>query len=121
MPKFMSLGEAETKRQQAIEFMERLGGDADKFREMDAAEYAESRGAELLENPSRRPKDMTKTDLAETLDQLADGLEEALDPELTRSEIVAKVKQLASIASGEDEDEDQDEDQDEAGDEDDDE
>jgi hypothetical protein len=97
----MTLGEAESKRQKAIEFLERIGGDADRFREMDAADYAESKGAELLQNPRRRSSSVTKSEIAETLDQLADGLEEALDPELTREELVAKVKDLADIAAGE--------------------
>jgi hypothetical protein len=44
----MTEGEAETKRQRAIEFLERIGGDADKFRDMDAAEYAAYKDAELL-------------------------------------------------------------------------
>jgi hypothetical protein len=60
MPKFMTLSEAETKRQRAIEFLERIGGDADKFREMDTAEYAASKGAELLQNPYRRTMKVTK-------------------------------------------------------------
>jgi hypothetical protein len=97
----MTEAEAETKRQQAIAFMERIGGDPDKFREMDAAEYAASKGAELLENPHERLIKMTKSEMTETLDQLSEGLEEALDPELTREELVAKVKELADVASGE--------------------
>jgi len=111
----MTLGEAETKRQKAIDFMERVGGDADKFRDMDAAEYAASRGAEILQNPSMRLGGMTKSELAETLDQLADGLEEALDPELTREELVSKVKELAEVASGEGEDEEELEEDDDQG------
>jgi len=107
MPRFMSESEAETKRQRAIEFLDRIGGDADKFRDMDAAEYAASKGAELLQNPSMRIFTMTKSELAETLDQLADGLEEALDPELSREELIAKVKDLADIATGESDDEEE--------------
>jgi hypothetical protein len=98
--KFLSAGEAETKRQKAIDFMERIGGDADRFREMDAAAYAESKGAELL-NPSRRKTTMTKAELDSLVDEIADGLDEALDPSLTREELVDKVKELASLASGE--------------------
>jgi hypothetical protein len=93
--------EAEAKRQKAIDLLERIGGDANKFREMDAAEYAASKGSELLPNPNERITKMTNSELAETIDLLQDGLEEALDPELTREELVAKVKNLADIASGE--------------------
>jgi hypothetical protein len=103
----MSEAEAETKRQKAIEFLERIGGDAEKFRDMDAEEYAASKGAELLSNPLRKRTKVTKTELLETLDELSDGLGEALDPELTREELVAKVKDLADIATG-DSDEDDD-------------
>jgi len=46
--------------------------------------------------------------MSDTLDQIADLAEEALDPELSREEVVAKVKQLADLAAGEDEDEDDD-------------
>jgi hypothetical protein len=96
----MTEGEAETKRQKAINFLDRIGGDADKFRAMDAAEYAESKGAELL-NPAQRKTTMTKAELDGLVDEIADGLEEALDPSLTREELVDKVKELANLASGE--------------------
>jgi hypothetical protein len=98
--KVMHEAEAETKRQKAIEFLERIGGDAEKFREMDAAAYAESKGAELL-NPSKRKTSMTKKELDSLVDEIADGLDEALDPSLTREELVDKVKELANLASGE--------------------
>jgi len=102
----MSEGEAETKREKAIQFLDHVGGDANRFRNMDAAEYAASKGAELLPNPTRS-RTMTKLELADTLDQLADGLEDALDPELTREELVAAVKDLADIAAGENGDADE--------------
>ena len=48
----------------------------------------------------------TKVELAERIDDIEDLLEEALDPELTREELVSKVKEIQSVASGEaDEDE----------------
>ncbi len=49
----------------------------------------------------------TKADLTDTLDQIADLAEEALDPELSREEVVGKVKELADLASGEAEEEDE--------------
>ena len=104
----MSEGEAETKRHKAIEFLERIGGDADKFREMDAVQYAESKGAQLL-NPSKGKTTMTKAELDGLVEELADGLEEALDPELTREELVVKVKELANLASGEEPEEEEEE------------
>ena len=52
--KFLSPGGAETKRQQAIEFLHRIGKDdeAEQFEAMSPQEYAEHKGAELLENPT---------------------------------------------------------------------
>ena len=43
----------------------------------------------------------TKADLTDTISEIADLAEEALDPELSREEVVAKVKELADLASGE--------------------
>lgn len=108
--KFMSQSEAENKRLKAVEFLERIGGDADKFRDMDAAEYAASKGAELLPNPStRRITIMTKSEMAETLDQIEDGLAEALDPILSREQLVAKVQELQDLVSGDADETDEDE------------
>ena len=44
---------------------------------------------------------MTKAELDGLVEELADGLDEALDPSLTREELVDKVKELANLASGE--------------------
>jgi hypothetical protein len=56
----------------------------------------------------------TKAELVKTLSEIADLAEEALDPELSREEVVGKVKQLADLANGEsDGDEDDDESDDE--------
>lgn len=48
---------------------------------------------------------MTKTELEETLDNVESLVDEALDPELSREELVAKVKEISELVSGE-EDED---------------
>jgi hypothetical protein len=105
----MSLSEAESKRRKAVEFLRRIGKDedADRFEAMTPEEYAEHKGAELLQNPKGiRRKDMaretgpTKAELSDLLDEISDLAEEALDPELTREELVAKVKELADVASG---------------------
>jgi hypothetical protein len=47
--------------------------------------------------------------LSDTLDEITDLLDEALDPELSREELVAKVKEIAAVASGEAEEEDEEE------------
>ena len=48
--------EAESKRLKAIEFLRRIGNDddADRFEDMSPEEYAEHKGAQLLENPHRQ-------------------------------------------------------------------
>ena len=102
--------QAEQKRLQAIEFLQRVGGDSSKFEDMDATEYAEHRGAQLL-NPTTRRITMTKSELDALVDEIADGLEECLDPSLTRDQVIEKVQELSDLATGEtpeenDEDED---------------
>jgi hypothetical protein len=71
-------------------------------------QYAAHRRAELMANPyTRRYRIMaqeagpTKADLADRIDDIEDLLEEALDPELTREELVSKVKEIQTVASGE--------------------
>ncbi len=95
----MTEAEAESKRLKAVDFLEKVGGDSAKFADMDAREYAATKGAELL-NPSRN-NTMTKQELDELVDTLADGLEECLDPSLTREEVISKVQELSDLASGE--------------------
>ena len=43
----------------------------------------------------------TKAELADRIDDIEDLLEEALDPELNREELVSKVKEIQTVASGE--------------------
>src|SRR5262249_48441886 len=104
--KFMTEGEAETKRQRAIEFLRRIGqdDDADRFEAMDAAGYAEHKGAELLENPhvKRRkgmPRGKSKAELEAELDEAQDYIEQ----------LEGKLDDIAGIAADEDaEEEDED-------------
>lgn len=111
--------QAEIKKDQAAGFMDRIGEPdrAQEFRRMSVEEYAEHRGITLTPNPLRRRRIMsqtagpTKAELADTLDEVSELLEDALDPELTREELVAKVKEIADVASGEAEDEIDDDDE----------
>jgi hypothetical protein len=50
----------------------------------------------------------TKAELTERIDDIEDLLEEALDPELTREQLVSKVKEIQTVASGEAEEDDPD-------------
>lgn len=102
----MTLGEAEAKRQKAVDFLRRIGNDdlADKFDAMTPEEYAEHKGAELLQNsnPQRRYSVMavgkTKTDLQTELDEANDYIEE----------LESKLDDIVGIAADEVEAEDND-------------
>lgn len=52
----------------------------------------------------------TKADLEEILSEIADLADEGLDPENTREEVVAKLKEIADLASGDDGEDDEEED-----------
>jgi len=58
----------------------------------------------------------TKSELQDTLEEVCDLLDEALDPELSREDVIAKVKEAYNLASGEgdqdEEDGEEDDDQD---------
>src|SRR5215471_18934601 len=99
----MTEGEAETKRRKAVEFLRRIGNDeaADEFEDMAAAEYAEHKGVELLDNPHRRKTmarvSKSKAELEAELDEAQDYIEE----------LEAKLDDIAGIAADEDEEEDE--------------
>jgi hypothetical protein len=57
--------------------------------------------------PTRSGQGPTKADLEAALDQVADTLDEALDPRLSREEVVEKLAELRDqIAPDDDDDED---------------
>src|SRR5438270_11207003 len=94
--KYMSPGEAETKRQKAVEFLHRIGNDdlANEFDAMDAREYAEHKGAALIENPKRRSsmarRTKTRTDLQAELEEANDYIEQ----------LEGKLDDIAGLAAG---------------------
>ena len=51
---------------------------------------------------------MTKAELEDALTGVEDLVDEALDPELTREELVAKVKAISELVSGDEDDDDDD-------------
>jgi hypothetical protein len=124
MAKQVTREQAERKKQQAAEFMERIGEPdrADEFDSMSVDEYAEHRGLELVSNPrrkARKRKMATKSELQEQVDQAAAVLNEAYTPESTREELATAVGEALDILNGEDEAEgDADSDEDEEDDED---
>lgn len=86
----------------AVEFLRRIGkdDDADRFEAMDAAEYAERKGSELLENPRRRRTTMkrpkSRTELQAELENANDYIEE----------LETKLDSIAGIATGDEDEED---------------
>ena len=108
--KSMTLDEAETKRQKAVEFLRRIGrdDDVDRFADMNAREYAEHKGAQLLENPNvkRRlkimPQGKSKAELENELDEANDYIEE----------LESKLDDIVGIASDEEEEAEEGDDQD---------
>ena len=120
----MTRSEAGSKRRKSAEFLRRIGKpeDAVRFEAMSPEQYAAHKHAELMANPFRRYRIMaqeagpTKAELADRIDDIEDLLEEALDPELTREELVSKVKEIQGVASGEPEEEEAELEDDEASD-----
>ncbi len=101
----MTLSEAETKRRKAVEFLRRIGNDdlAEDFDSMDAEGYAAHKGAELIDNPSRR------IGMAKSKAALQSELEDANS---YIEELESKLDQIAGIASDDDEDSNDDDDPD---------
>jgi hypothetical protein len=104
--KLMTPSEAETKRRKAVDFLRRIGQDdsADRFDSMDAREYAQHKGAELVDNPHRR---FTTLPRGKTKGELQAGLEEAND---RIEELEATLDDIAGLASGDDDEEAEEED-----------
>src|SRR5882757_9808798 len=104
--KFLTPGEAETKRQQAVTFLHRIGNDdlADEFDAMSPEEYAEHKGAQLMQNPNKRKENMatpkSKSALESELDHANDCIEE----------LESKLNDIVGIAADEDEGLDEDDD-----------
>jgi hypothetical protein len=106
--------QAETKKEQAATLMERIGEPerGDEYRDMSVEEYAEGRGLSLI-NP-RRGAIMaeTKSELNDKLDEVSDLIDAALDAELSREEVIGKIKAMRDLVESEEEDEDLDADDD---------
>ena len=101
-------GEAETKRQQAVTFLRRIGNDdlADEFDAMSPEEYAEHKGEQLMQNPKKRKGNMatqkSKSELESELDDANDYIEE----------LESKLNDIVGIAADDDEDPEEDDSED---------
>lgn len=107
----------------AVRFLRDVVGDPDKASEFEAMapeEYAAHKKITIRENPEIRRRRfsmaaVTKAqvdELNDQLDDIQDILDDALDPELSREELVAKVKEAYSVVSGDDSDDDDSDDDD---------
>jgi hypothetical protein len=128
MAKQTTRAQAELKKAQAAEFMDRVGQSdrAEQFAGMSVDDYAERKGLRL-QNPVRKRKvDMpaelaaTKTELQDQIDQAIELLDESYAPESTREELAIAIGQALDVLRGEDEDDDADVDEDDDDDQDDD-
>jgi len=110
MAKEVTREQAERKKAQAAEFMERIGepGRAEEFDDVSVDEYAEHKGLRIS-NPSRGRKKImangtvvTKADLQDQIDQAIDILD-AYAPESNRQELAEAVgKALDTLRGGTD-------------------
>jgi hypothetical protein len=129
--KTRTLEEIERMQSKAVRFLRGVVGDSDKadeFEAMSPEEYAEHKRITILDNPTtvitKRSNIMaavagtTKAELEQALDSIEEILDDALDPELTREDVVAKVKQAYDIACGDDSNDDSDDDSDDSDDDD---
>src|SRR5450755_1315248 len=115
--RFMTPSEAETKRQQAVAFLHRIGNDdlAEEFEAMDARDYAEHKGAALIENPRGRNIGMARKTIDDYKDENADLKDQLSDLDEENQALQDKLNDIVGIASGDEDEEDGD---DENGDED---
>lgn len=61
----------------------------------------------------RKPNQATKSDLASTLEQIGEIAEESLDPELSREDLVRRMKDIADLLDMDDDSDEEDDDEDE--------
>jgi hypothetical protein len=120
----LTLEQVERMKSRAVRFVQDVLGDLDRAAEIEAESpeaYAERKGVEI--NPiltvrtirvqDRRLRTMaqgpTKAELEQMVDEVADLANEALDPSLTREEVIDKVKAIADLVGDEDEEEEEEE------------
>lgn len=112
--------QVEAMKRKAVRFVDNVldkPDRADEIEEESVADYASRKKITLVrENPNgRKATNMesnpaTKAELESVLDQVEETLEDALDPKLTREELVQKVEQAYDMLAGDEEEEIDDED-----------
>jgi len=103
-------------KERAVRFTINVLDDPDRAAEIEAEsvhEYARRKKI-FIENPDKRgwippmQETMSKAELVDALDEVEEILDDALDPKLTREEVVGKLEEAYELVAGEDESEDQD-------------
>ena len=109
--KTLTRDQAETAKKRAVLFLHNVLGDDDRASDVESQsldDWAEQTGRTIT-NPKRSLREMaqgspTKADLEETIDQVTDLVTDALDPALTREEVIEKLQEIDGILSGDDDD-----------------
>jgi hypothetical protein len=113
--KVKTVEQVEAMLKKAEQFARNVLGDPEKaqqFADMDVVEYASRKGIQV-QNTGRRGGShertetvvMTKPEMESLLDEVDQLLQGALDPTLTREELVERVIEVAELVGGEDESE----------------
>lgn len=113
--------QAERKKAQAADFMDRIGEPerAEEFDDMSVEEYAEHKGLQLT-NPRKRRTNRkgfmangtSKADLQDQIDRAIDLLDDAYAPESSREDLAEAVGSALDILRGDDDSDDEDDDSD---------
>jgi len=98
-------------KRKAVQFVDNVLDDPGRSAEIEeesVADYADRKKI-TIENPrggvTTVDSTMTKAELEEVVDQSLETLEDALDPKLTREELVEKVEEAYDLLAGEEDDE----------------
>jgi hypothetical protein len=116
MRKLMTIAEAETARRRAVTGLRNLGrdDDADYYDDLDAMEYADVKGIELIaENPDERtctkmPRAKTAAELREQIADLKERVGELEDENESLSEQLDNIADIVSPDDDQDDDTDDD-------------
>lgn len=123
MKKTRTLAQVATAKKRAVSFLSDVLEDDDRADEVEdesLESYAERKGIQILNNPSRHAKGKpmaatkqpTKADLETVLEQVAEAANTALDPASSRRELVGALQTIADLTGTEDDEDEIDEDDD---------
>jgi len=113
--KLLTRDQAETAKRRAVLFLTNVLQDDDRADEVEnqtVDEWAEETGRTITNPAKRRTPNMangpTKDELQDTIDQVGDMIADALDPALSREEVIQKLQEIDDIVNNGDDDSDDD-------------